>query len=351
MSNEGSVSQSQSTSSDSSSQLSFFQDNIIDLALLDNSSFTRSGTVVRRATIPFRKERMESSSTEDDETTSAIEKYRKEPQYRHSLSAISERRSRRNLLSNESGKNMHRHSTESPDCVRKTISDCKEEKFDHSSTSNSYLSWIESVNSDYFGSTISNVPAQDVESKVGEWNNFWLNYSNASLRRLSTELTFSSDGANQSVDESEERKSPESTQKDGTDKNSTECVMLTMEELQETLRCSQRIVDIMQNAMKRSEIDEISNESYYSQQISLKNSILDDMPSARERSISCIDSHTLQRQKQVDSSQQQSSSTSCIEAILNTGVADIFKKVMSKRREAAASESEATISFPEWTGR
>lgn len=75
-----------------------------------DSTFIRSGTVVRRA--PFREDRVTStSSTEDgkdprkmslfqfnnlrkkfaDDTTPA-EKYRKESQYRHSLTAISERR-------------------------------------------------------------------------------------------------------------------------------------------------------------------------------------------------------------------------------------------------------------------
>lgn len=69
MSNDGSASQSDSSNS-SSSQLSFFQDNTLDLSNLDSpdSAFVRSGTVVRRSTSTFRKDRIEStSSTEDGE--------------------------------------------------------------------------------------------------------------------------------------------------------------------------------------------------------------------------------------------------------------------------------------------
>lgn len=67
MSNEGSASQSGSSNS-SSSQLSFFQDNIVDLTLFGSPAptFVRSGTVVRRATIPFRKDRFESTSSTED---------------------------------------------------------------------------------------------------------------------------------------------------------------------------------------------------------------------------------------------------------------------------------------------
>lgn len=73
--------------------------------------------------------------------------------------------------------------------------------------------------------------AQDVDSKVGEWNNFWLNYSNARLRHLTTEQTFSSGGGDRTPDDqSEDPKSP-SSQRDVTDKNSMEYVMLTIDEV------------------------------------------------------------------------------------------------------------------------
>lgn len=50
------------------------------------------------------------------------------------------------------------------------------------SPSASYLTWIESIKSDYYGSAISRVEPTDVDTKVGEWNNFWLNYSKARSR-------------------------------------------------------------------------------------------------------------------------------------------------------------------------
>lgn len=118
-------------------------------------------------------------------------------------------------------------------------------------SSSSYLSWLESVNSEYFETVISNEPGEstliilthnithifsnsdhDVDNKVGEWNNFWLNYSNSRLCQLSTEQTFSSDGIFDKTvdDQSEERKSL-STQRDVTEKNSLECVILTVDEV------------------------------------------------------------------------------------------------------------------------
>ncbi|KAL1502318.1 hypothetical protein ABEB36_007482 [Hypothenemus hampei] len=367
MSNE----ESASDSSNSSSQFSF-QD-VTDQIFLDNSDTTliRSGTVVRR---PFRNDRIEStSSTEDGQLTMPVmvvfidfyptddapptEKYRKEPQYRHSLAAISERRSARNSLSNESGKSMHHSSMDSSSDSTTDIqkysnkTQTRLEKDSISSISSSYLSWIESVNSEYFGSVSCNPPiiVQEVDNKVGEWNNFWLNYSTARLNNVSTDQTFISDVVEKSTEQFDDDKSPDSTQQDFTEKNSFECVTLTAEE---------RISEILRNSMKRSEAGEGSNESYYSQTISCKNSLKDDLSSnnvKRERSISCVDQSLQLRQKQALKSSQQSSSTSCIDAILNTGVADMFKRVILKRREVISAEtvirSPTRKSFSEWTSR
>ncbi|XP_019753818.2 uncharacterized protein LOC125505016 [Dendroctonus ponderosae] len=337
MSNDGSASQSDSSNS-SSSQLSFFQDNTLDLSNLDSpdSAFVRSGTVVRRSTSTFRKERIESTSSTEDVIfiiflfVSFL---------RSSLDS----------------------SLENTDCLKVTnLNEFKAEKTS-SPNSSSYFSWIESVNSEYFGSAVSNASTQDADSKVGEWNNFWLNYSSARLRHLSTDQTFSSDGGERTADDQsdQEHKSPGSTQRDVTDKNSVELVMLTVEEIQETLRCSQRITEILRSAMKRSEVDGGSNGSYYSQHLSTKNSVNDevDVPSGnmanRERSISCIETQPTQRQKQSMKPKQQSSSTSCIEALLNTGVGDIWKRVISKRRDVSSADSKLLQrnSFSEWSSR
>lgn len=51
---------------------------------------------------------------------------------------------------------------------------------------------------------------------------------------------------------------------------------------------------------------------------------------------------------------QQSSSTSCIEALLNTGVGDIWKRVISKRRDVSSSADSKLVqrnSFSEWSSR
>lgn len=54
------------------------------------------------------------------------------------------------------------------------------------SPGSSYLTWIESVKSDYFGSALSRVENTEIDNKIGEWNNFWLNYSNARSRYVSS---------------------------------------------------------------------------------------------------------------------------------------------------------------------
>lgn len=54
------------------------------------------------------------------------------------------------------------------------------------SPGSSYLTWIESVKSDYFGSALSRVEPTDVDGKVWEWNNFWLNYNNVRSRYASS---------------------------------------------------------------------------------------------------------------------------------------------------------------------
>lgn len=70
--------------------------------------------------------------------------------------------------------------------IRSNSVTSKEEKTIQSPGS-SYLTWIESVKSDYFGSAITAMePNVDVDGKVGEWNNFWLNYNNARSRYVSS---------------------------------------------------------------------------------------------------------------------------------------------------------------------
>ncbi|XP_066149025.1 uncharacterized protein [Euwallacea fornicatus] len=374
MSNNGSTSQSSGNSSSS-------QENVVALQIPDTSesNFIRSGTVVRRATtnVPFREDRVTSTSSTEDDDLPPAEKNRKESQYRHSLAAITEKRNIKHLAA-EFGKGSRaamsldsstaHNTTNDPPIFFNNLLEHEDKSVSH--TSSSYLSWIERVNSEYFDSVVPNTSVQDVDNKVGEWNNFWLNYSNARLRHLSTEQTFSSDGLFEKTvdDQEEDRKSLASSQRDVTEKNSMEYVMLTMDEVQETLKCSQRISEILQNAMKRSEPDEGSNESYYSQQIScpLMASVGDDAPPppktssvmlSRERSISCVDHQTLQlHQKQMLKPNKQSSSTSCIDAILNSGVGDILKKVVMKRRDVSASEADqaksARNSFSDyWTIR
>lgn len=83
------------------------------------------------------------------------------------------------------------------------------------------------------------------------------------------------------------------------------------------------------------------------------NVLKDERVILRERSFSyAVDSQELQKQKQLLKPTPQSSSTSCINAILNTGVGDILKRVISKRRDVLTSEDLPSISrssFSEWS--
>lgn len=74
----------------------------------------------------------------------------------------------------------------------------------------------------------------------------------------------------------------------------------------------------------------------------------------RERSLSyAVDPKDLQRQKQLLKPTSHSSSNSCINALLNTGVADILKRVMTKRRDVFSPEDIPQVpsrsSFSEWS--
>ncbi|CAG9824215.1 unnamed protein product [Phaedon cochleariae] len=242
------------------------------------------------------------------------------------------------------------------------------------SPASSYLSWIESINSAYFGNNNSIGPHHtnaDIDSKVGEWNNFWLNYSNENARKRYLSSPYpSADEKTFQVEDFSEGQSSSTTQKELTDdRNSTEYVSLTVEEIQEALKCSKRITEIMQNALTRNEHDcdmyNRENSVYSETQSSLNNSSLkeeniqalreDMMNVSRERSYSyIINTQELIKQKESLKPSIQASSTSCINALMNTGVADMLKRVINKRRDVMTPDDLSSMtrrSFSEWSNK
>ncbi|XP_018569770.1 uncharacterized protein LOC108909826 [Anoplophora glabripennis] len=396
MSHEGS-SHSESSSS-SPGQTPFFQEHFIrdsnqditDLTLFGcpAPTFVRTGTVRRVRSSSLKKEKELNCiaiSNEDTDNNIIVTKtqeqvvnsrYRRslDSSFRHSLDSISEHKTRRSfsptsLLNTTSREcsSLDSSSSEHTDNALRSLSDNVMEEKDKTiqSPNSSYLTWIESVNSEYFGSAVSAAEVDNVDNKVGEWNNFWLNYNNARGRYLSSPYL---NGDERMADDGSEVKSTCSTHRDLTDKNSGEYISLTLDEIHETVRCAQRITEILQNALRRNDqdIENLNMEnSYYSESFSRQNSSVkedyreitkeDIRNVARERSMSyAVTSAELLKQKELLKPAVQSSSTSCINALLNTGVADILKRVINKRRDVISPDSMPSAtrsSFSEWSGK
>ncbi|XP_063911402.1 uncharacterized protein LOC135128425 isoform X4 [Zophobas morio] len=355
MSHNGSTRNSLSESSSSSpNQALMMRDSndFTDLTLFGSAApvFSRTGTV-RRASKKIEKEvSVNGDDSELQQTKSprtspelhpAPERYRKslDSTYRLSLESISEYKTKSSfsaasLYPSRECSSMESSSSDCTDYAVRSTTDTKDEKT-LMSPGSSYLSWIESVNSEYFGSATSTAEVTDVDNKVGEWNNFWLNYNSARSRYLSSPY-LSTSNEDRTGDELSDAKSTCSTQREFTEKTANEQVMLSVDEVNEIIKCSQRITEILQNGLKRAEeYDDSKNDSYYSQPYSLQNS-KEEIIIPRERSYSyAMDPTEIQKQKQqLLKPTPQSSSSSCINALLNTGVADILKRVITKRRDA-----------------
>lgn len=304
MSREGSIKGSNNSPSESSSsspnQTPFFQNDsndITDLTLFGSAAptFTRTGTV-RRASAPIKTKEKDFSTPVSEENEEKSEKTKSDQiayslldrhrqsldsSYRRSLESITENRNKSSFSSISlfpSRDTSRSIDSTSSDCTDYAIRSCTETNFKDDKTTvnmspgSSYLSWIESVNSEYFGSAVSSqTDIPDVDNKVGEWNNFWLNYNCARSKYLSSPYLNVSNDENKTGDELSDVKSTCSTHPElTTDRNSPEYVALTIDEVNEAVKCSQRIVEILQNALKRIDngFDDSANDSYYSQNFS-----------------------------------------------------------------------------------
>ncbi|KAK5642780.1 hypothetical protein RI129_008947 [Pyrocoelia pectoralis] len=326
---------------------------------------SRTGTVRRAATISSKEDRRSIDDTgvifkpEHPALDHNIpERYRKslDSTYRHSLESISEYKpkhsfSTASLITAREGGSIESTTSDCTDYAVRSATDIVNKDNTFVSASSSYLSWIESVNSsDYFGTTNTISDPVDPDVKVGEWNNFWLNYNSPNNRYISSPYLCISKEEKQGDDLSD-AKSTSSTQKDFNEKdNPLDQVYLSQEELQEAIKCSQRITEILQRALKRNEIDvdESRNNSYYSQPFSFLFS--EEIQKERGRSYS-LEPQQLLRQKQM-LKPPNGSGNSCVNVLLNTGIADILKKVISKRRDVVATDDQLSTprsSFSDWS--
>ncbi|KAK4877432.1 hypothetical protein RN001_009938 [Aquatica leii] len=264
------------------------------------------------------------------------ERYRKslDSTYRHSLESISEYKpqhsfSSASLFTSRDAASIESTSSDCTDYAMRSTTDATNKDKTFVSASSSYLSWIESVNSEYFSTANATTEVMDADTKVGEWNNFWLNYNSENNRYLSSPyLCISND--EKTGDDLSDGKSTSSTQREFTEKQiSLDQVSLSQEEILEAIKCSQRITEILQQALKRNEaeIDDSKNDSYYSQPLSFLFSTFrskEEIQKERGRSYS-LEPQQLQRQKQMLKPPNVSGS-SCINVLLNNGVTDILKK-------------------------
>lgn len=280
MSREASPNSLSESSGSSPNQVFFLKDYATDFTLIGNSvpQHLRRTSTVRRASTASKKERQSSIDDCDinrfDRPEPQTERYRRslDSTYRRSLESISEYKTK----SSFSSSSLHYNSRDFSTSIESPSSECndyaiigagesqKETDKTFSSVSSNYLSWIESVNSEYGGNvtTTDNTKNDvvDIDTKVGEWNNFWLNYNSPQNRYLSSPYLCVSN-EERTVDDVSECKSTCSTQK-----ISTEQIMLGIDEIMEAIQCSQRVTEILQKAIKRSdEIDQSRNDSYYSQ--------------------------------------------------------------------------------------
>ncbi|CAH0546644.1 unnamed protein product [Brassicogethes aeneus] len=362
MSDGDSNQSSQSNSSGSSSNQPYF--NLDSKESLDLSlTLNRSGTVRRVSNTSKRDDENKDNEEEMENVNTKLErmspdavvpeKVRRsmDSSYRQSLESIHEYRAKTSFSSASTGPTRG-----SIDSTSSEVTDIAQDKDpDKTSQTASYMSWIES---EYFGSSsIHSEDYHEYDSKVGEWNNFWLNYTSA-RSNFNNNPYFNLSTETKKVCDLSEAKSTCNTQREFMDKNPSNSVMLTVDELNESVKCSQRITEILQNALRRNDQDlEDSINSYYSQSFTRHNSSIrdDDVTNviSRERSFSyAMDIQEVQKQQQkmLLKNAPQSSSTSCINALLNTGVGDILKRVMPKKRDSMTPSEEKSISriFPDW---
>lgn len=194
---------------------------------------------VRRGSSVVRMLSEEQHEPEKLNKSESPESYRKsiDNSYKHSLESISEHKPKKFYPSLESP---------TLDCLSNfanSLADSLNEK-----TSGSYINFLESVNQEYYGA-----PRHDNDNRSGEWNFFWKHYSGSTNNYSSNPYMCPTNSMENLSDDS----APQ------IDKGGQEKIMFTLDEVNEALHCIQRVSDILKDALKRTEENDIQTVSFY----------------------------------------------------------------------------------------
>lgn len=198
-----------------------------------------------------REERLENKSNMEKE-----QRRLENMAYRRSLESISEYKTSGSYMSLRQTRSHRSADSSSPDYtdyVSRYIpsTDVNAERI--FADSSSYFSWIDSLNGEYFDATPNEQP-QLPDNKSGEWNNFWLNYNNARNKYMSSPAV-AAQNVPSSPEEYSDARSSINTAKEQPQNEENEFFYLTKAEIAESLECCQKLTELLQNALKRSEND------------------------------------------------------------------------------------------------
>lgn len=267
------------------------------------------------------------------------EKFRKSADngYKHSLESISEYKTK----SFQPGSFYPCLESPTLDCLSdfaQTIAESfKDTDVSATSSGSNYLSWLDTVNSDNYGT-----PRTDSDNKSGEWNYFWSNYNSSSNQYFSSPYLCPSNSVEDLSDNTPQL-----------DKGSLEKIVFTLDEVNEALHCAQRVADILKDALKRAEDNEhpVRVPSLLSKVYRLKKKNFSGNSYYLFTFQTCTKEEKVQNTEGEKKNVQKTTSNSCIDVFLShTGVADILKRVLNKRREVIMpSEDSPKSTGSTWT--
>lgn len=183
-----------------------------------------------------------------------LRKYLSESTYRQSLESISEYKAKNSFASQRPpSSSFESLSSDCTDYVLRTATADPNNKSTLLSESSSYLSWIESLNSENCTAAAAET-FTTADAKAGEWNNFWLNYNNARNLYLQQQNSCSCNSMSEhaAADEFLDASSSRMTiQKEPSVEYPGDLFYMTRSDMMETIKCCQQIIEILQTAMNK----------------------------------------------------------------------------------------------------
>lgn len=191
---------------------------------------------------------LDNLNVEHGANSEKLRKYLSENTYRQSLESISEYKTKKTFVRPPSS-SFESLSSDCTDYVLKTatLADANN-KSTILSESSSYLSWIESLNSENFTAETATFAT---DAKAGEWNNFWLNYNNARNLLLQQQNSCSCNSISENNTGVDEFLDASSTQKESSVEHPGDLFYMTRADMMETIKCCQKIIEILQMAMNK----------------------------------------------------------------------------------------------------